>query len=118
MSVSQNNQNLIDLYCNEATSNVVHLDSNTANNYESDKSLNVAWGDSVVDESFLLSLLDSELDQVQEKTESLGKLRIKTWMRNAREEAINWILKVNFPCFPMYIALKSHGFLLIITFIL
>ncbi|XP_061338276.1 cyclin-D1-1-like [Gastrolobium bilobum] len=88
MSVSSNHSTL-DLYCSEAiTSDVVHLDS--------DAGLNVLFGESDDgDESYLLSLLDSELDHVQIKTKTLGQLRKKTWLRNAREEAINWILKVH-----------------------
>lgn len=83
-----------DLYCSEVTSEVIHLDSD-------DEALkfNVLWGDSDhddSDESILLSLLESEHDQVQEQTKSLGQqLRKKTWLINAREEAINWILKVH-----------------------
>ncbi|KAJ1399642.1 Cyclin-like [Sesbania bispinosa] len=76
----------LDLYCSETTSDVVQLDSD-------DAGLNVPWGYSDGDETCLLSLLDSELDQLQEKTKSLGQLRKKTWLMNAREEAINWILK-------------------------
>ncbi|KAJ1380836.1 Cyclin-like [Sesbania bispinosa] len=78
----------LDLYCSETTSDVVQLDSD-------DAGLNVSWGYSDGDETCLLSLLDSELDQLQEKTKSLGQLRKKTWLMNAREEAINWILKVH-----------------------
>ncbi|KAG5040439.1 hypothetical protein JHK85_012915 [Glycine max] len=84
-----------DLYCSEVTSEVIHLDSD-------DEALkfNVLWGDSdhddSDDESILLNLLESEHNQVQEQTKFLGQqLRKKTWLINAREEAINWILKVH-----------------------
>ena len=109
MSVSSNHSTL-DLYCNEATSDVVYLDSSIDNNYESEAGSNVLCGDSNVDEACLLSLLDTELDQLQEKTKSLGQLHKTTWLRNAREEAINWILKVH--CLlpiPKYKALKSSN---------
>ena len=91
---SSNHPIIPDLYCSEVTSEVIHLDSD-----DEAMKLNVLWGDSDhddSDESILLSLLESEHDQVQEQTKSLGQqLRKKTWLINAREEAINWILKVH-----------------------
>ncbi|KAI4315084.1 hypothetical protein L6164_027930 [Bauhinia variegata] len=74
----------LDLFCDEAVSDVVSLDSNIPN-YESDE------------ESRVLSLLESELDQTQGKEQSLllGQLHKKTCFRTAREEAINWMLKVH-----------------------
>ncbi|KAL1370935.1 hypothetical protein HN51_001143 [Arachis hypogaea] len=101
MSVSPKHSacTLLDLHCNEATSDVVYLDSNIHSNYEFDDAGSnnaLLWSDSgsVDEEDRLLSLLDSELDQVQERTRSLIQLRKTKWLRNAREEAINWILKV------------------------
>ncbi|XP_027347800.1 cyclin-D1-1-like [Abrus precatorius] len=91
MSVDPQSHQTLDLYCSEATSDVIHLDSDEALNLN----LNTLSGDSDCDESCLLSLLESEHDQVQEQTKSLGQLRNKTWLINARQEAINWILKVH-----------------------
>ncbi|RDX76470.1 Cyclin-D1-1, partial [Mucuna pruriens] len=90
MSIDSPNHPTPDLYCREATSEVTHLDSD-----EDLKLINVLWGDSDGDETCLLSLLESEHDQVQEQTKSLGQLGKKTWLINAREEAIKWILKVH-----------------------
>ncbi|KAK7386353.1 hypothetical protein VNO78_26534 [Psophocarpus tetragonolobus] len=90
MSIDSSNDPTPDLYCSEVASDVIHFDSNEA------LKLNVLWGDSDSDdESCLLSLLESEHDQVHEQTKFLGQLRKKTWLINAREEAINWILKVH-----------------------
>lgn len=90
MSVSSDHLTL-DLYCNEAVSEVVSVDSNITD-CEFNMGLSVPWDSD--DESFVLTLLDSELDQIQEKQQSLAQLRRKPWLRTAREEAINWILKV------------------------
>lgn len=103
MSLESTSHQTPDLYCSEVTSEVIHLE-------DSDEALKlnyVLWGDS--DESCLLSLLESENDQVQQQTKSTGQLP-KTWLVNAREEAINWILKVHtlLACFQ---ALK-HDFTL------
>ncbi|BAT75696.1 hypothetical protein LR48_Vigan01g198500 [Vigna angularis] len=90
MSLESTSHQTPDLYCSEVTSEVIHLE-------DSDEALKlnyVLWGDSNSDESCLLSLLESENDQVQEQTKSTGQLP-KTWLVNAREEAINWILKVH-----------------------
>lgn len=91
MSIDSPNHTIPDLHCSEATSEVIQLDSDE----EESLKLDVLWGDSDSDESSLLSLLESEHDQVQEQTKSLEQLRKKTWLINAREEAINWILKVH-----------------------
>ncbi|ESW27808.1 hypothetical protein PHAVU_003G234000 [Phaseolus vulgaris] len=90
MSLDSTSHQTPDLYCSEVTSEVFHLE-------DSDEALKlncVLWGDSDSDESCLLSLLESENDQVQEQTKSPGQLR-KTWLVSPREEAINWILKVH-----------------------
>ncbi|KAK7330940.1 hypothetical protein VNO77_25146 [Canavalia gladiata] len=87
MSINTANQPTLDLYCSEATSDVI-LDSDEA------LELNVLR-DSDGDENCLLSLLESEHDQIQEQTKSLEQLHKKTWLINAREKAINWILKVH-----------------------
>lgn len=91
MSIDSPNHPTPELYCSEATNEVIHLDSDE----EALKLNNFLWGDCDSDESSLLSLLESEHDQVHEQTESRGQLRKKTWLINAREEAINWILKVH-----------------------
>jgi len=103
MALESTSHQTPDLYCSEVTSEVIHLE-------DSDEGLKLnyaLWGDFDSDESCLLSLLESENEQVQEQTKSPGKLD-KTWLVNAREEAINWILKVHtlLACFQ---ALK-HGF--------
>ncbi|MED6134000.1 hypothetical protein PIB30_033423 [Stylosanthes scabra] len=102
MSVSPKHSacSLLDLHCNEATSDVVYLDFNIHNNsYESNDTGSdsaLLWSDdsSVDEEERLLSLFDSEHDHVKERTRLLVQLRKSKWLRNAREEAINWILKV------------------------
>ncbi|TKY55601.1 Cyclin-D1-1 protein [Spatholobus suberectus] len=107
MSIDSSNHPTVDLYCSEVTSDVFQLDSDEANLKLSD-----LWGDTDSDESCLLSLLESEHDQVQEQTKSLGQLRKKTWLINAREEAISWILKVHaYYCFRPETAYLSVNYL-------
>ncbi|KAK7263265.1 hypothetical protein RJT34_30852 [Clitoria ternatea] len=86
MSIDSTSHPNLDLYCSETTSDVTSDDA---------LKLNVLLGDTDSDESFLLNLLESEHDQKQEQTNSLGQLRKRTWLINARDEAINWILKVH-----------------------
>ncbi|XP_028772767.1 cyclin-D1-1-like [Neltuma alba] len=91
MSVSPNHLVNLDLFCNEAASEVVSSDSNITN-CESLAVSSVPWDSD--DESCVLTLLDSEVDQVQERQQSLALLHEKAWLRTAREEAIKWMLKV------------------------
>ncbi|CAJ1943029.1 unnamed protein product [Sphenostylis stenocarpa] len=91
MSLESTSHQTPDLYCSEVTSEVIHLE-------DSDEVLKlnyVLWEDSDGDESCLLRLFESEHDQVQELIKSPGQIRKKPWLVNAREEAINWILKVH-----------------------
>ncbi|XP_020229636.1 cyclin-D1-1 [Cajanus cajan] len=91
MSIDSSNHPTPDLYCSEVTSEVIHLDSDESLKFH------FLWEDSDSDSegSCLLSLLESEHDQVPEQRKSLRQLRKKTWLINAREEAIHWILKVH-----------------------
>ncbi|KAF7809938.1 Cyclin-D1-1 [Senna tora] len=75
---------LDDLYCNEAAAA-----SDDAVSFHSE---NLPWDSD--HEGCVLTLLDSELDQIQDKQKSLAQLRENTCLVSAREEAINWILKV------------------------
>ncbi|KAL2322853.1 hypothetical protein Fmac_027232 [Flemingia macrophylla] len=91
MSIDSSHQSNPDLFCSEVTSDVIHLDSDESLKF----SVLCGGFDSDSDQSCLLSLLESEHDQVQEQTKSLGQLGTKAWLINAREEAILWILKVH-----------------------
>ena len=106
MSLESTSHQTPDLYCSEVTSEVIDLE-------DSDEALKlnyVLWGDSNSDESCLLSLLESENDQLQEQTKSPRQIP-KTWLINAREEAINWILKV-------HTLLLKHCFTLQLVFLI
>lgn len=93
MSVSLNHHLVtLDLFCNEAASDTVSSDSNVTNCESSAASI-VSWDSN--DESFVLTLLNSELDQINERQQSLSLLHEKTWLRSARNEAIKWMLKVH-----------------------
>ncbi|XP_054810643.1 cyclin-D1-1-like isoform X2 [Prosopis cineraria] len=91
MSVSPNHLVTLDLFCNEAASEVVASDSKIAS-CESLADSSVLWDSD--DGSCALTLLDSELDLIQERHQSLALLHGKAWLRTAREEAIKWMLKV------------------------
>ncbi|KAI9074596.1 hypothetical protein K1719_043437 [Acacia pycnantha] len=92
MSVSPNHHLVtLDLFCNEAASEVVSSDFDVSN-CESSAPSSVSWDSD--DEGCVLTLLDSELDQIQQRQLSLSLLHQKTWLRTAREEAIKWMLKV------------------------
>lgn len=102
MSVSSESHHLaadLDLYCNEAASDVVSFEddesdvvgsNNNNNNVPSDLDLDFDSDD----ENCVSALLNSELDQMQEKQHSLSQLQQTTCLATAREEAVNWILKV------------------------
>ena len=91
MAISTDHPTL-DLYCHEEASEVVSSDSNNAT-YESDVVSSVLWESD--DDSYILSLLESEFNQMQEKQQALTQIHRKTWLVAAREEAVNWTLKVN-----------------------
>ncbi|KAI4327334.1 hypothetical protein L6164_019807 [Bauhinia variegata] len=84
----------LDLFCDEAASDVFSSDSNIPK-YESDAGFSVLWESD--EESSVLSLLESEqLDQTPGKQQSLRQqFYKKTSFRTARDEAINWMLKVH-----------------------
>lgn len=90
MSLSQDYSNS-DLYCNEEASDVIS-DQNT--NFYDDHIL-YSNSDFVPDEeSSIITAFDSEIDQVL-NSDLIRQFRNDSGFVSARQEAVNWILKVN-----------------------